>query len=425
MNTGHTIVGDGTTAQLAGMLTGIAEEEQPEARRSMPYAKPCDGWRFLFKDFKKNGYATFFSEDGPSTGTFTYRLKGFNVPPTDHYGRPGWLEGDRIASGYCTGSQGTHRIQFKYLHSMLRAYKNPKFAFTLLSSLTHDNENSLGYADEDLRDLLLSLKKEGLTENSMIVIFGDHGFRFAGIRKTLQGKLEERLPHMSISLPSWFPRKHPELFESLQNNSNLLTTPFDMYATMKHILTYPKEPDGIVTGQSLFTPIDPAKRACSNNGVEEHWCPCLDWHELSTSDSTVKDIVDFIVKHMNGLIAANSAASKLCAPLTLMNIKSAQQQLPNQKLQTFLHSKRDGRCDSCGVVVGEKSINTLKKDTIYQVQFTTSPNNGLYEVSVKLNKGKPSLAGDISRVDRYGSQPDCIKETYTHLVKYCLCRQPE
>ena len=391
----------------------------------MPNAKTCDEWRFLFKDFKNNGYATFLSEDSPTMGAFNYRLKGFNGPPTDHYGRPGWLEGDKLASGYCTGSQGTHRIQFRYLQSMLRAYKNPKFTCTLLCQLTHDNENTLGYADGDLRDILLSLKDEGLTENSMIVIFGDHGFRFAGIRKTLQGKLEERLPHMAISLPSWFLRKHPEPFESLQNNSNLLTTPFDMYATMKHILTYPKEPDGIVTGQSLFNPNDPAKRGCSNNGVEEHWCPCLDWHELSTSDSAVKDIVVFVVKHMNGLIAANSAASKPCAQLTLLNIKSAQQQLPNQKLQTFLHSTRDGRCDSCGVVAGEKSINTLKKDIIYQVQFSTSPNNGLYEVSVKLSKRKPSLAGDISRVDRYGSQPDCIKETYTHLVKYCLCRQPE
>lgn len=423
MYTGHTIVGDGTTAQLSGMLTGIAEENQPEARRSMPNSKTCDGWRLLFKDFKKNGYATFFSEDSPSVGTFTYRLKGFSVPPTDHYGRPGWLEGDSLTHGYCAGTQATHRIQFKYLHSMLKEYKNPKFAFTLLSGLTHDNENSLGYADDDLKELLQNLKKEGFTNNSMIVIFGDHGFRFAVIRKTLQGKLEERLPHMAISLPSWFPRRFPHLFNSLQDNSNLLTTPFDMYATMKHILSYPKQPDGIITGQSLFTPIDASKRACSNNGVEDHWCPCLNWHDLSVDDALIKEIVHYVVKYMNDMVAVNSVASKLCARLSLKKINSAQQQLPNEKMQTFLHSKRDHRCDSCGVVAGSRSENTLARDTVYQVQFTTSPNNGLYEVSVKLTKGNPSLAGDISRVDRYGSQPDCIKTTYTHLVKFCLCNQ--
>lgn len=405
------------------MLTGIAEENQPEARRSMPNSEPCDKWRFLFKDFMNNGYATFFSEDSPSTGTFTFRLKGFSVPPTDHYGRPGWLEGDSFTRGYCVETQATHRLQLKYLHSMLHAYKNPKFTFTLFSGLTHDNENTLGYADDDLTKFLQELKQEGFTENSMIVIFGDHGFRFAGIRKTLQGKLEERLPQMAISLPSWFPEKFPQLFDSLRNNSNLLTTPFDMYATMKHILSYPKKPDGVVVGQSLFTPITASKRACSNNGVEDHWCPCLSWQDLSVGDSIVKDVVNYVIKYMNDAISANSVASKLCSRLSLKEISLAQQQLPSEKLQTFLESKRDHRCDSCGVVIGSPAENTLKQDTVYQVQFTTSPNNGVYESSVKLNKGKPSLTGDISRLDRYGRQPDCIATTYVHLVKYCLCIQ--
>ena len=33
---GHTIVGDGTAAQLAAMLTGVSERENPEARRGFP-----------------------------------------------------------------------------------------------------------------------------------------------------------------------------------------------------------------------------------------------------------------------------------------------------------------------------------------------------------------------------------------------------
>ena len=403
------------------MLTGIAEEDQPEARRNMPGADFCDKWRFVFKDYQKRGYVTMFSEDSPSSGTFTYRLKGFYNPPTDHFGRAGWLEGYKHTRGFCTGTQSTHNVSIKYLLSLLKRYKNPKFAFLLFSGLTHDDQNALGYADEDLTNLLKQLKDNSAMDNSMIVIFGDHGYRFAGLRKTLQGKLEERLPHMSITLPKWFPQKHPDLFKNLQHNSKLLTTPFDMYVTLKHILNYPKVPDDIKVGQSLFTKIEPKERACSNNGVEDHWCPCLTWQVLSTQEAIVKNVVDFVVSHINEMISKDERTKELCAKLALKKIQSAQRQMPNEKMQTFLHSKRDHRCDSCGVVAGDKSHNTLKEDTLYQVQFVTSPNSALYETSVKLTKGSPSITGDISRIDRYGDQPACIKANFTHLVKYCLC----
>ena len=49
---GHTIVGDGTTAQLTAMLTGKHIEEQYEARTGKPGAKPLDGWTWIFKQLK-------------------------------------------------------------------------------------------------------------------------------------------------------------------------------------------------------------------------------------------------------------------------------------------------------------------------------------------------------------------------------------
>ena len=56
---GETIVGDGTTAQLCAMLTGIAEEEQPEARRSEPNATTVDNWRWIFRVLRKQGSVSF------------------------------------------------------------------------------------------------------------------------------------------------------------------------------------------------------------------------------------------------------------------------------------------------------------------------------------------------------------------------------
>ncbi|RMX45357.1 hypothetical protein pdam_00000717 [Pocillopora damicornis] len=64
-------------------------------------------------------------------------------------------------------------------------------------------------------------------------------------------------------------------------------------------------------------------------------------------------------------------------------------------------------------------------DTLYQLQFVTSPNEGFYEASVRMKKGVPSLVGDISRVDAYKDQPYCIASTYPRLSKYCYCSPKE
>lgn len=61
--------------------------------------------------------------------------------------------------------------------------------------------------------------------------------RFADVRNTLQGKLEERLPFFSFAFPEWFKQKHKVKYENLQENMERLTTPFDIHATLEDILS--------------------------------------------------------------------------------------------------------------------------------------------------------------------------------------------
>jgi len=407
------------------MLTGIAEEDQPEARRSKPNAKVIDDWRWIFRDYREHGYVTMYSEDSPPLASFNYRLKGFKNPPTDHYGRYFWMEGQRHQAGsHCSGNDAMHRLTFKYFLSLFRTYKDHyKFAFINFSDLTHDNINAVQLADEDLLELLKTMDKEGYLDETILFIFGDHGLRFGKMRKTLQGKLEERLPHMSITFPTWFPQKHPQLYEAVKFNSHLLTTPFDIYATFKHVLSYPLPPKEINVGQSLFFPIDPKKRTCASTGVEDHWCPCMNFETVSIKEKIIKLIANFIVGHINKLIEKEGDKVKtLCHHLTLKEIKTAQREMPNDKVQKFKQSSQDNRCDSCGVILGEKDRNTLVDETLYQIQLVTSPNNGFYEASVRIAHGVPKIKGDISRIDAYGNQPDCIAQTYVHLRKFCYCK---
>ena len=108
--TGETIVGDGTTAQLCAMLTGVDERKQPEARRRISSSKPVDSWRWIFKNYKEKGYATMFSEDSPYLASFNYRLHGFQDPPTDHYARPFWIETDKLIKAHCVNNRPSHEF---------------------------------------------------------------------------------------------------------------------------------------------------------------------------------------------------------------------------------------------------------------------------------------------------------------------------
>ena len=49
---GNSVVGDGTTEQLAAFLTGRGEQEYAESRRGQPDAKPVDDWNWIFKKAK-------------------------------------------------------------------------------------------------------------------------------------------------------------------------------------------------------------------------------------------------------------------------------------------------------------------------------------------------------------------------------------
>ena len=405
------------------MLTGIAEKDQPEARRSESSSDTVDKWRWIFRDFKETGYATLFSEDNSKFASFNYRLHGFKDPPTDHFGRPFWLEADKLLDNYCIGSRAAYNISLEYLMSFFRAYKNkPKFSIATHADISHDDQNTIGYVDDDLKSMLQTLESENFLANTLLIIFSDHGARFSDLRKTIQGKLEERLPFMSITLPKWFIDNYPDLYSNLVHNSKLLTTPFDVYATLRHILSYPSYPASeITTGESLFNKIDKESRTCANAGVEEHWCPCLNLEEISVNEPMIKKSAEFVVNFMNSLMFNNSHLEKLCHRLVLKRINSAFRDMPSEKVQYFAKSRRDTDCDSCGSIFGEKSTNTLVDDTLYQLQFVTSPNEGFYEASVKMKRGVPSLVGDVSRIDAYKDQPYCISKAFPLLRKYCYC----
>ncbi|KAK3704128.1 hypothetical protein QZH41_019027, partial [Actinostola sp. cb2023] len=410
---GHSIVGDGTTPALLAMFAGKYEEELPEARKAKG-GEYIDKWPFIFNKLHQHGYVTFYSEDQAKYGTFQYRLNGFLNKPVDHWLRSFWLAASEHTDGkeyYCLGTEPGYRKRFRNIKSFYKAYpKRKKFSISFFS-IGHDDINSLGYLQDDFLQFLKDMKESGSLDNTLLVVMGDHGIRYGAIRKTILGKLEERLPLLAISVPAWFTEQFPGYFHHLQTNAQRLTTPFDLHATFQHILskTHTKN---YKFGQSLFDEI-PNSRTCQEAGNPEHFCPCVRWKPVNPLHKHVQQIGEEAVQTINKLIKKANLESK-CAMLTLQKVDNPVYLAPNDQVETF-----DRSADVDGRVVAKGT--RPKGMCTYQIQVITSPNNGVYEVTGHVSSMTPHVNPQMSRLDEYGDQPKCIMGTHPYMRKYCYC----
>ncbi|XP_066266495.1 uncharacterized protein [Branchiostoma lanceolatum] len=414
--TGYNIIGDATTAALIPMLTGKTEMELPEVRKNQDISHSVDVYPLVWKEFKKNGYATLFAEDQPTMSVFNLRLNGFDKQPTDHYMRPFWLEVSysELSNGRCLGSKPKHDVMLDYMKDFQEKYKDlRRFSFGFFSDLSHGDINPLAYADDSMLQFLQSLNREGYLKDTMLVLFGDHGARYGKIRSTFQGRLEERLPFMSITLPAEFQKKYPEIAQNLKSNAAKLTTPFNIHSTLLDILNYKAGSEYPYRGHSLFREI-PENMTCTEAGIDTHWCTCMEWEELDTGQDHVvhasKAVVDFINEQ-------TLPYRSLCSRVDISTIKRADLVTANEQVLRFNGTRdEDQRLPRFGHEVHVKQADI-------QVILETTPGDALFEatVTVSFEHQTYTLHG-ISRINKYGDQPHCIMDLYPHIRQFCYCK---
>ncbi|KFM65353.1 hypothetical protein X975_19567, partial [Stegodyphus mimosarum] len=230
---------------------------------------------------------------------------------------------------HCIGSELEMKVYFDYVRNFIATLDGkPTFAFTFIARLTHDIFKYAGYADKPSYELLKDLKDYGATNQSLLIFFSDHGIRFGDIRKTYIGKIEERMPFMFLSFPEWFFRKYPKFAKNLELNKNRLTTPYDIHATLLHLLDLERESFFTLHGQSLLTEI-PAERTCRDAMIAKHWCACQTHKLIATNDSNVRQAALAIVRNVNQLL---KPFFKLCVPLKLGKILDARIVMANEDL---------------------------------------------------------------------------------------------
>ena len=398
------------------------EHELPEARRGFPKTAEVDRWPFIFKQFHEAGYKTLYSEDSPTINAFNYRLNGFKNPPTSKYIRPFWIGANSYISEIVRNSATClHGLAIKYLKNFLEEYQDtPTFSFLAFSELAHDVNQRSQLADQDYVEFFDYLNKTNRRNDTIVILFGDHGERSSKFRTTMHGKLEERLPLMSFSFPPWFKQKFSNEFHNFQRNALVLTSHFDIYSTFKHLLTFPENKYKDKRSKSLFTDITSLNRTCSDVGIMEHWCTCLDYETLSVKDSKVNASANAVVDFINRHNKAFHGAKDQCQTLKLEKIIRAAKVLANNKVQKFSQTFRDKKCDECGV----KEVKTNFKTTNIELVFSVTPSNGEYEAIAIYHEEtkKITVSKEISRLNKYGDQPHCIAKQFPHLRKYCYCK---
>ena len=417
---GYNIVGDGTPQALLPILTGKTEEELPEARRGWKDAQFVDGHPWIWRNFSDNGYVTFWAEDMAFIGTFQYRMLGFKEKPTDHNMRTFYLSAERMYGRnkhLCLGNVPRHKNFFNWFRDGCLMYgAKRKFMFGFHSETSHDDNNMVQVVDDDMKDFLQFLETKGYLNRSVLILMSDHGARFSNIRATAQGKQEERMPYFAFRFPPWFEAKYPEILKNIRTNAHRLTTPFDIHATFHDILNFTGSGLGDLKqrGISILKEI-PKERTCKHAGIEPHWCACLAWKQVNQSNPVVQKSVEAALFTINSLMEKHRDK---CAFLTLSRISKSVKYSANSNVLKYKKSSDvDGR-------VADLSGSIKIDEDFYQVTFSTAPGDGLYEVTVKhsLNTSDITLSEkEISRINRYGDAPRCVREDYPHLRPYCYC----
>ncbi|KAI9580308.1 hypothetical protein GQX74_000301 [Glossina fuscipes] len=449
----YNIVGDGTPQALIPILTGYTELELPDTRRRISNTIPVDkAYPFIWSDYERQGYVTSFNEDVPQLGTFTYRLNGFKDQPVHHYLRTFYVESDNIFfnEDFCISHQANHLVMMEYTKNFMVKYSDtPRFVFSFHGSLSHDSVNLIEAADDDIAAWLDKLKQKQLLENTILIFMSDHGNRFADVRNTVQGKQEERLPFFSFAFPDSFKKRFPREYANFVNNSERLTTPFDIHATLTHILElqsaqvstqfdessygeFLKTKKSLATmrvelsdlarnrAKSLFEPLL-WNRSCAEAYIEPHWCACLDWKPLNLNVSSNMGIaLKAAGAILNVINNVTETFRPYCAVLQLKHINWAMRLSPHKDLLAFEKSSdTDGH-------VPDFNNKGEPYEVFYQLQIVVSPGDSLFEASVSHNLNSLSMESNlsgISRINKYGSQANCIYKRNPELRKYCYCKK--
>ena len=257
--------------------------------------------------------------------------------------------------------------------------------------------------------------------NTILVIFSDHGPRYTHLRKSVQKLLNERNPFFSIYLPSLFQDKYPIEYKNLQSNSDKLITQMDIHKTFMSLIDMEtgkreeKIKEWFKKNQrsiSLFDTIE-STRTCQEAGISDHWCACIKRRQLDNKDNFnfTKSIGEFFINYLNNEIPKDHFNE--CEYLKLKKIEKI------YLLITYIDAKKKTQPNINKNILLEPNIEKDFHNFLFnseQVLIMILGEFDIYQSSYKFFIDKE----EISRINKYGSDPQFIYIKFPDIRKYCF-----
>jgi hypothetical protein len=304
---GFTAVGSNSPRNQLPLLSGYASREFAKdwSGEPMPCLDPdyddganspsvnrsCGRW--IFERYARRGYVTAFATDMCDWGVMeeVHPLRT-RRPPTHH----------SLISPWCTDSYDADKLYFRPLsrcvgdaaaHAPLLAYGAafhahyteaglPVLSWSVLLEGHEPSGTGAASLDADLAAHLAALEAAPGGDSLALVLVSDHGIHYGRyFDETAAGKREHLNPPLFIALPARWLEAHPRAAANLCANRDRLVSPFDVHATLSHVLTLPaaaRYPRWSARRRmapiSLFEPI-PSRRSCEDAWVPPTHCPCV------------------------------------------------------------------------------------------------------------------------------------------------------
>ncbi|XP_065647512.1 uncharacterized protein LOC100205467 isoform X4 [Hydra vulgaris] len=359
----------------------------------------------IFNDFYKAGYITLFNGDGK----FIFDcLSQFNSSWNTH---PIWIRESNLKSfPKCASSYSNYLMKI-----FAETFEDiPKVSFSAYTEDLKADINNLQAIDEEIVEMIQFYKSNKRIDRTILVIFSNQGFVDSHFLQTTQGKLEHILPFFSITLPPFFKHDYPTMFFALKNNANILTTHFDIYLTLQHLLLYPFLPKKSI-GQSLFTSINSTFRTCTTSGIEEQFCSCLETEFPHKTNLILIKAALAVVSYVNSQLQNIKMVSSLCATLSLNAILFGIRKTVNHKVLSYNRTKQQ-RCDLC------ETFQKFNATIYYEVGLRVIPGEAEFEANVSIfPDGFIAVDPDVKRIDLNRDLPTCIMDEFPQLRTYCYC----
>uniref|UniRef100_A0A1A9W131 Sulfatase N-terminal domain-containing protein n=1 Tax=Glossina brevipalpis TaxID=37001 RepID=A0A1A9W131_9MUSC len=226
---------------MMALLTG---QNESTIHKTCNPKRGYDNCDFIWREFQEQGYKTAYAEDTALNSTFNIKSPGFKVPPTDYYFRPMSLAIEKTFKkttkngiSYCIGNRQYGEYVYEMGLRFAKRFRNrPYFGLFRTKSFSHGDYSLPATMDLKLLNYFKEMEIVGIFDHAIVFFFSDCGLLPSPLDKLPEGLLEERLPTFFISIPKWFRGNYWNLVRKLEANCQRLTSPYDIYMTMQHLL---------------------------------------------------------------------------------------------------------------------------------------------------------------------------------------------